>query len=198
MQQKNNKSSAIALTFLFPFAGLVYSLANWREKWAKNVFWLACVYLGAVFIFLPEGMGMGEGTDSARYAMDLLNMHGDSSGLLSVLAKYQLEQDMMDFYQPILTYLVSRVTDNAHVLFAVFAAVFGFFYSRNVWYILDKLPNSKQGIFIVLTILFFLICPITQINGVRMWTALHVYVYALMPYMLDRDKSKLWCWALAP
>ena len=129
MSHYNNssKQSAIMLTFLFPFAGLVYSLANWREKWAKNAFWLACVYLGAVFIFLPEGVGMGEGADGARYAMDLVNYHDDSSSLLGVLTKYRFERDMMDFYQPIVTYLVSRFTDNAHVLFTVFAAVFGFF-----------------------------------------------------------------------
>lgn len=198
MQQNNNKSTSLVLTFLFPFVGLIYSLANWRQSWAKNAFWLACVYLGAVFIFLPEGVALGEGTDSARYQMDLINFYGDNSSLFGVLAKYRIEHNMMDFYQPIITYLISRFTDNAHVLFAVFALVFGFFYSRNVWFILDKLPNKKQGIFVILTILYFLICPITQINGVRMWTALHVYVYALMPYLLDRDKSKLWCLALAP
>ena len=193
-----NNNSAFILTLLYPFAGLIYTLYNWRKPWAKNVFWLACVYLGAVFLFLPEGVALGEGTDSARYQLDLINFYGDNSSLSDVLAKYRLERGMMDFYQPILTYFVSRFTDNAHALFAVFALVFGFFYSRNVWYILDKLPNKKQGIFAILTILYFLICPITQINGVRMWTALHVYVYALMPYLLDRDKKKLWCLALAP
>lgn len=200
MSHYNNssKQSALLLTFLFPFAGLVYSLAHWRESWAKNAFWLACIYLGAAFIFLPEGVALGEGADSARYQMDLIRLYGDNSSLLNVLAKYRLERGMMDFYQPILTYLVSRFTDNAHILFAVSAAVFGFFYSRNVWFILDKLPQKNQGIFVILTILYFLICPITQINGLRMWTALHVYVYALMPYLLDRDKSKLWWLAMAP
>lgn len=196
--KKNNNLNALNLTFLFPLAGLINSLANWRQSWAKNAFWLACIYLGAVFIFLPDGVAVGEGTDSARYQLDLIHFYDDNSSLFGVLAKYRIERNVMDFYQPILTYLISRFTNNAHVLFAVFAFVFGFFYSRNVWYVLDKLPNNKQGIFNVLTILFFLICPITQINGVRMWTALHVYVYALMPYLLDRDKSKLWCLTLAP
>lgn len=196
--RRNEHSNNIVLTFLFPFVGLISSLANWRKSWAKNIFLFACIYLGAVFIFLPEGVALGEGTDSARYQLDLIHFYDDNSSLFGVLAKYRIERNMMDFYQPIITYLISRFTDNAHVLFAVFAFVFGFFYSRNVWYVLDKLPNKKQGIFVILTILYFLICPITQINGVRMWTALHVYVYALMPYLLDKDKSKLWCLALAP
>jgi len=49
-----------------------------------------------------------------------------------------------------------------------------------------------------LVTLYFLICPITHINGVRMWTALHVFVYATMPYLLERDRSKLWWVILTP
>lgn len=199
MKSANQETSGVSIiTLLSPIIGLITSLANWRKPWAKNVFWLACVYLGAVFIYWPDGTRLGEGADAGRYAMDLIDLYGNNLSLLEVLARNRLERGVMDYYQPIITYIISRFTDNAHVLFAVFAAVFGFFYSRNVWYILDKLPNKKQGIFVILTILYFLICPITQINGVRMWTALHVYVYALMPYLLDRDKSRLWGLALAP
>lgn len=198
MQQKNNNSSALFLTFIFPFAGLVYSLANWREKWAKNAFWIACIYLGAVFIFWPEGTILGQGADGGRYALDLMEFYSDDSGLWNVLKRYQFERNSMDYYQPIVTYLISRFTDNGHVLFAVFAIVFGFFYSRNIWYVLDRLPNKRFGSIGILVALYFLVCPITQINGVRMWTALHIYVYAMLPYLLDRDKSKLWYLILAP
>lgn len=198
MEQNNTKSTALFLTFIYPFAGLIYSLANWRQSWAKNAFWLACIYLGVVFIYYPEGTTLGVGADGGRYVLELENFYENGFDFLSVFAQYRLEKGSLDFYQLLVTYLVSCFTNNGHVLFSVFAIVFGFFYSRNIWYVLDRLPNNKQGIFIFLTILFFLICPITQINGVRMWTALHVYVYALMPYLLDRDKSKLWCLALAP
>lgn len=198
MQQNNNKSNALVLTFLFPFAGLIYSLANWRQSWAKNAFWLACVYLGAVFIFCPEGTILGVGADGGRYALDLMNFHENRSDFLSVLAQYRLERDSLDFYQPLVTYIVSRFTDNAHLLFAVFAAVFGFFYSRNIWYVLDRLPQKKLGNIFILVALYFLACPITQINGVRMWTALHVFVYAMMPYLWERDKSKLWWVIVTP
>ena len=198
MQQNNAKSTALFLTFLYPFAGLIYSLVNWRQSWAKNAFWLACVYLGTVFIFCPEGTVLGLGADGGRYALDLMLFHENQSDFLSVLAQYRLERDTLDYYQPLVTYIVSRFTNNAHFLFAVFAAVFGFFYSRNIWYVLDRLPQKKLGIIVILVALFFLVCPITQINGVRMWTALHVFVYAMMPYLMERDKSKLWCLALAP
>ena len=196
--RRNEHSKNIVLTFLFPFVGLISSLANWRQSWAKNVFWLACVYLGAVFIYCPEGTIIGQGIDGGRAVLELMDAYQNQASLSSLYIASKIIGGGLDIYKTLVIFVVSRFTSNGHVLFALLATVFGFFYSRNVWYILDKLPNKKQGVFVILPILYFLLCPITQINGVRMWTALHVYVYALMPYLLDRDKSKLWCLALAP
>ena len=109
-----------------------------------------------------------------------------------------VDQGSMDLYQPLMTYFISRFTDNGHVLFAAFAFVFGFFYSRNIWYVLEKLPDKKLGKLFILVTLYFLISPITNVNGVRMWTALHVFVYALLPYLLERKRSKLWLILLTP
>lgn len=200
MQISNNKNSTTAfiLTLLFPFGGLIYSLSHWRESWAKNIFWLACIYLGAVLIFMPEGTLLGDGADGGRYVLDMLQMRQSSTTLQDIFARYLKDPETMDLYFPIVALLVSSFTDNGHVLFAVFAIIFGFFYSRNIWYILEKLPNKKLGNLFILVSLYFLVCPITQINGVRMWTALHVFVYALMPYLLDRDKSKVWLVVLCP
>ena len=201
MQISNNRNSntAFILTLVFPFGGLIYTLSHWRESWAKNTFWLACIYMGAVFVYWPEGTILGVGADGGRYALWLIEMYNDSSLTISkILSGYQKDGVTMDLYQPLLTYLVSRFTDNGHVLFGVFAFVFGYFYSRNIWYILEKLPDKKLGGLFILVTLYFLICPITQINGVRMWTALHVFVYGMMPYLIERDKSKLWWVLLTP
>ena len=200
MHNKNNRNNTTAfiLTLVFPFGGLIYTLNHWRESWAKNTFWLACIYLGAVLVYWPEGTILGQGADGGRYVLDLMEMYGSNITLSQIFGQYQVDQHTMDLYQPLMTYFISRFTDNGHVLFAVFAFVFGFFYSRNIWYILEKLPNKKLGNLFILVSLYFLVCPITQINGVRMWTALHVFVYALMPYLLDRDKSKMWLMLLCP
>ena len=187
------------VTLLFPFVGLVLSLVQWKKSWAMNMFWLACIYMGAILIYHSEGTMFGEGMDSGRYVLILISMyHNPYITFWSVLSLYQIDMSYMDLYQQLITYFVSRFTDNGHVLFAVFATVFGFFYSRNIWYILDKLPSKKLGILYVLFGLFFLICPITQINGVRMWTALHVFVYAMLPYLVEKKKSRLWLLFITP
>lgn len=189
----NNKNSVFLVTLLFPFAGLIYSLIHWRERWARNVFWLVCVYLGAIFIYWPEGTSLGVGADGGRYVVELMNYH--QHDFYAAASTILLQKD---FYQPFITFLISRFTDNGHVLFAVFAFVFGFFYSRNIWYVLDRLPNRKLGWLGILVALYFLICPITQINGVRMWTGLHVFVYAMLPFLVEHDRSKLWWLATVP
>lgn len=197
----NNKTTATILTLIFPFGGLIYTLSHWREWWAKNAFWLACIYLGAVQIFCMEGTILGVSGDGGRYVLMLMEMYNNPSiSVFSIFSDFldSSNKNTVDLYQLLMTLLVSRITDNGHVLFAVFACVFGFFYSRNIWYILEKLPNRRFGYLVILVSLYFLTCPITQINGVRMWTALHVFTYGMMPYLLEHDKSKMWWVLLTP
>lgn len=200
MQIRNNRNSTTGfiLTLVFPFGGLIYTLSHWRESWAKNTFWLACIYMGAVLIYCPEGTILGQGADGGRYVLTLMEMYGSNITLSQIFGRYLIDQNTMDLYQPLMTFLISRFTDNGHVLFTAFAVVFGFFYSRNIWYVLEKLPEKKLGGLFILVTLYFLISPITQINGVRMWTALHVFVYGMMPYLMERDGSKLLCVLLTP
>ena len=186
----------ILLAILWPFGALVSALRNWRQPWAMNVFWVVCIYLGAIQIYHPEGTILGTGADGGRYVLQLIEMHEGSRGLLEQIAYNFSNTLAMDYYQIILTWIVSLFTDNGHVLFACFAAVFGFFYSRNMWYVLNRLSGINNKTILVFVILLFLTCPIWQINGVRMWTAAHVFMYALLPYMWEGDKRRLY-WLIA-
>lgn len=186
--------SMIIVTLLCPIVGLFYSLYHWRKFWAKNTFWLACMYMGAIQIFHPEGTTLGIGADGGRYALKLLHMHYMELTLRETVSFLFADNKSLDLYQPILTYIISRFTANGHVLFFVFAFVFGFFYSRNIWYVLEKLEGRLGDWSWVLIAFYFLICPIWNINGVRMWTALHIFVYGAMPFVFEKDRSKLkWC-----
>ena len=174
-QYNSERNLAFVVTLLFPFWGVIYSLYHWRASWAKNTFWLACIYMGMVQIFHPEGTILGDGADGGRYVLDLISMHVNVHSFTDV-AKVFYDGSTLDVYQKTLTFIVSRFTDNGHVLFFFFAVVFGFFYSRNIWYVLDKLPEKFNKYLWVLILFYFLVCPIWLINGVRMWTATHVFV----------------------
>ena len=174
---------------------LIRCLKCWRQPWAMNVFWIVCIYLGAIQIYCPDGTVLGTGADGGRYVLQLIEMHNASRGLLEQIA-YNFADYSLDYYQVILTWFVSLFTDNGHVLFACFAAVFGFFYSRNMWYVLNRISSIENKTILVFVFLLFLTCPIWQINGVRMWTAAHIFMYALLPYMWEGDKRRLY-WLIA-
>lgn len=198
---KENKKTftfALMLAILYPFGALIYTLWHWRENWAKNIFWIVCIYMGTVHVYWPEGTYLGAGADGGRHVLRLIEWHNLGYSLSTILENYLVDQHTMDLYQQLVTWAVAKVTDNGHVMFTVFAIVFGYFYSRNIWYILEKLPENIPVQFFILFTLFFLISPIYHINGARMWTALHIYVYAFMPYLLENDKKRLWLLLLTP
>jgi len=158
---------------------------------AKNLFWLFCIFLGMIHIYFPEG---GSGTDGTRYVQQLIELNHKPVSIDNFVSSFYENGKYIDIYQPTITYLLSIITDNPRLLFLIFALVFGFFYSRNIWFVLDKFPKIIGIPLILLTFYYILICPIWEINGVRMWTALHVFVYGALPYLYNSDKSKLiWC-----
>lgn len=187
----SNNKSWIGLSFLWPFVSLINCLRNWRQPWAMNAFWLVCIYMGAIQIYQPAGSALGEGVDGGRYAMQLIEMHDGNTSLLEEIALNFAFSNAMDYYQLILTWLVSCVTGNAHVLFACFAAVFGYFYSRNMWYVLNRISTPFSITVLLYMAVLFLICPIWSINGVRMWTAAQVFVFAILPYICEGNKKSL-------
>lgn len=186
----NNSNSNIISAILWPFGALYSALKNWRQPWAMNVFWMVCIFLGAIQIFHPTGEVLGKGADAGRYVIELQRMYSSVDNF-SQVSRHFYDGSTNDVFRSTLQFLVSRFTDNGHVFFFVLAIIYGFFYSRNIWYILGKIADQHiQGLWILIA-LFLLVCPIWQINGVRMWTALHVFCYGAIPYLLEGDKKKL-------
>lgn len=196
IRKDTSQSSAVGallITFFFPFFGLLLSLYYWRKSWAKNVFWMACMFMGAIQIYCPEGTLLGAGADAGRYVLELIDMHNNVHSFREV-SHYFYDGGTIDVFAPTLQFLVSRFTDNGHVFFFFVALIFGFFYSRNIWYVLEKLPDRLPRGLWVLILFFLLVCPIWLVNGVRMWTAAHIFAYGAMPYLIEgKKKNLIWC-----
>ena len=189
---KHTKSSFYyILALLWPFLSLIYTFRNIKSPWAKNVFWIVCIFMGFIQIYQPEGTILGVGADSGRYVIKMQDMYYNVNSFSELSSKFY-NGSTLDIYFTSLAYLISRFTTNGHVLYLVVALVFGFFYSRNVWYVIDRLPNKVSVTTLVLIGLLFLVCPIWSINGIRMWTALHMFVYGAMPFFIEGKKNKIW------
>ncbi len=163
---------------------MLLSTAKFDSKSSKNLFWYGCAFMGFVFIFNPV---FDTGADSTRIAKALVTMHSPDTTIKEVFSDLFVEDGNVDVYQLLVTYIVSIFTSNAHYLFLTMAIIFGFFYSRNVWRILDiiKLSANQTYIWIFIAMLF-LVNPIWNINGGRMWVALHVFIYGIFGYFFEK------------
>ena len=130
--------------------------------------------------------------DSSRYVISLINLYNKPMTWdVFTSSLYSEESDKADIYQPLITFILSRFTNNGNILFAVFGIVYGYFYSRNIWMILDLSKGKKiEWELWVVIIAFICVLGFWNLNGVRMWTAAHIFFYGVFQYLvLGRRKG---------
>lgn len=178
-----------------PFAATLLALRHPRDPAARNLVWIFVVYFGAVFYIAPDS-----GADSVRYAEWLAGMYASNFDFHALVNTFfQQGSRNQDIYQPLITWLVSRFTDNHAALFATFGVPFGYVYSRNIWFLVDRLPTHTGPLLIFLLFAFaFLVDIGSGLNGVRMWTALHVFAFGILNYCATRKYRYLLILTLTP
>jgi hypothetical protein len=177
---------AIAVSVFSPFLGLVLALLHPRHPAAKNLVWIFTIFYGTVFY-----IASGSGSDSVRYAETLSYMHNTGFELGDLVWDSPFYAgSYRDFYQPLVTFLVSRITDETWLLFGVFGILLGYVYSRNVWFLIEKLPSQPGLTIWGLIVAFAFVMNIGfSLNGVRMWTALHVFIFGVL-FFADTGQRK--------
>lgn len=188
MEQNNNQGFYAYILFLiWPFLATAAAFKNYKMPWAKNIFWLFCIFYGFTFAIGAES----EESDIVRYTANMQDLNRVEMPFSQAVEFYS-ESGQIDFVSTAVQIIVSRFTDRQPVLTMVFAIIFGFFFSRNIWYIMQRLEGKLQYITILLLVCFFLVNPIWNINGFRMWTAAHVFIYGLLPYLCEGKTRYLW------
>lgn len=181
-------SKGFWLTLLYPFAGIIYTFRNIQKKESEYSFFLICVYFGLAFIYMSLTGMMGDGADSERYALALIEAHSMKSISLS---DYLVFRQRDDLYANILLYLVSRFTANPQFFYGIVATIFGLFFAKTSWIVINETENKK---YVWLFIVVMLLCaPIWKINGVRWWTALYVFLYGLFSFLKGKKWKIIWC-----
>lgn len=184
-----NKSYHWVFFYLQPFFTLIYYLVNFRKPAAKNIMW-------AFTIFFTMTIAIGiesEGADINAYMEDVKLM-SEFKWSWNELVKYYQESGEIDVFRIFFSYFLSRFTDNGYILLLFFGFIYGYFYSRNMWFILDRVQGKLKSASILLLFCFFLIVPIWYLGGFRFWTATHVFVFGLLPYLFTgKKKTLLWC-----
>ena len=187
MDNANNKSGfyAAMLLFVWPFLAVVSAFKNYREGWAKNTLWAFVAFYGFVFAIGAES----QNSDIVRYVAEIDKLYGVSMSLSDVIS-YYLQSGEVDILRTFIAITVSRLTESQAVLTLVYGTIFGFFFSRNIWFVLDRLKGKIHPVTTLLVVCFFLVIPIWNINTFRMWTAAHIFIYGLLPFLFEGKKDR--------
>ena len=174
------------LFLLLPFFASITAVRNFRAPWAKNVVWAFVVFYGFTFAIAKEN----NDTDIVRYIDELKELYGKSLSFSDMINLFR-ESGEADVLRTIIAILVSRFTSSAQVLTAVYGFVFGFFFSRCIWYIIERMKGKLKWAAVIMLIVFALIDPFWNLNGFRFNSAVLVFIYGAMPFVFENKKSKL-------
>jgi len=183
-QHASKRSEAIILFLFSPVISLITAFRNHRQPWGKNIVWAFVVFFG--YNFIVSGL-----MDSTRYSARLLELSQNNIGGIQDFFNLIYEKDTgyVDILEPIITFILSRFTTDSRVLFAVFGFVFGYFYSRNLWFLLSYANGKLRREALPFLIVAALVIAIWQINGFRFWTAAHVFIFGIFT-LLSQGKIK--------
>ncbi len=174
------------LFIVFPFFSLITAVRSFRASWAKNIVWAFVVFYGFTFAIGKESSD----NDINRYVGELKEMYLKDFSV-NEFVNFFTESGEADLARTLIAIIVSRFTQSQQVLTAVYGFIFGFFFTRNLWYIFDRLKGNLKWLSIIMLLIFFLVNPFWNINGFRFNTAAHIFIFGLLPYLVENKKKSL-------
>jgi hypothetical protein len=166
---------------------MIFTFLDFTSENAKNIFWAFCTFYGLTFAIGTESSS----SDITRYVLELQWLFDQKELTLSEIVQYFVQSGEVDILRTILSYTVSRFTDSQAALTTVYAFIFGYFFSRNIWYVFGFLKGNLSIYLKILILALVLVVPIWFLGGFRMWTAFHIFMYGLLPYILENKKKRL-------
>jgi hypothetical protein len=155
--------------------------------WAFTVFFAMTIAIGHE----------AENSDINRYMDEVQSFHSEPMSIDSGLEYFEKSGEV-DVLRTFLAITISRFTANGYYLLLVYGFIFGFFFSRNMWFVLNHLKGKLKWVVVLLVTAMFLVMPIWTLGGFRYNTATHVFIYGLLPYLYSGNKKTLWWCFITP
>lgn len=179
----SNSVHYLILFIVWPFLAFCIALTSYSQKEARRVVYFFLIYFGLTLVIHDKFY-----FDAAGYALDFQkNATLPFSDFFKIVGGLYNTDTSVDVFEPFVSFLVSRFTSDYRVLFAVYAAIFGFFYLKSID-LLYKGYLKNPGLNVSIHLAFFsIILPITAISGFRMWTAAWIFFYGAYHAVLYRE-----------
>lgn len=181
--QKKLDSSVGYITFLFlPILSVIIAINNYREKWAKNVVWAFTAFYAYHF------SAPNEGADINAY-INKFNSYTDQVYSIPefIRSLYSEGSTTLDVIEPLTSYLISQVTRDHHFLLLTYGIIFGFFFSRNIWFFIERTKGKLTIQALVILLLLIIQIGIWNLNGFRFWCAAHIFIYAALQLIVLKN-----------
>lgn len=182
-KQHEDQKSTYYIVFIYlvwPLLAVFLALWNYRSRWGKNILWAFIAFYGFCFAIGTES----QDSDIVRYAEEVQYLHGIQMSAADAIAYYK-QSGEVDILRTFIAVTVSRFTGSQAVLTLIYGIIFGFFFSRNIWYVLSHLEGKMRPITILLMVCLFLVIPIWSITTFRMWTAAQIFIYGILPFLFE-------------
>ncbi|PZD76611.1 EpsG family protein [Mesonia sp. K7] len=198
-EEKTDQAIKIILFLISPFIATFYALRNLKTRSSFLIFFLFAVFFGMSFT-VDLGKNESSSFDGASYREKFeryIYYYNETDFITSLDNFLYLNEGAKDYYFFSLSYFVSQITNNYHVLFMVIAIVFAFFALKSLKFlVLEKNFQTNFGGFVLLSL--FMINDIFNINGVRFWTAAWVGVYCIFQIFRNNNKKYFLLAAITP
>jgi hypothetical protein len=165
-------TSYLILFIIWPFLAFLIALANYTHKEARTVIFFFLVYFGLTFVSDNELMDSFRYVETWRFYASL-----PFSDIFRAVTGYYSYSSSVDFMEPLVAFLISRITESHHIFFAVFAGIFAFFYLRSYNLLFDQYKNSPNWNSWVFMIFTLVVIPITSLSVLRMWIAAWIFFF---------------------
>ncbi len=180
------KSKHYLLLFIvWPFLAFITAIVNYRQKNARKVVYFYLIYYGLTFVLKNIGV------DSERYALELKQTAELPFSVFFKIVGGLYTDTSVDILQPLITFIISRFTSHHSLLFAVFAAIFSFFYLKSINLLHDRYSKYPGWNALIIMVFFIMVTPVTTVGGVRMPIAIWIFFYGAYHVILYRDARYL-------
>ena len=195
VETKKDLIGKLVLFLISPTLSVIYSFKRANTKSSYLIFFLTSVLFGLAFIAeTPTLSASYIDSQGYRRQFERYTMLTDSYFLDRLNEYLSYNSKIKDFYYETITFFVSRVTDNYHFLFMVFAIVFSYFALKSFRFFTSEKSFDSSIVTYILTYLF-LFNDIFNINGVRFWTASWIAIYCIFQ-IIKKENNKYYLLAL--
>lgn len=181
-EKKNDILIKLILFLISPFVSFLYSLLRIKTKSSFVVFFLFSVVFG-----MSMNYDKFSELDGFRHKEDFLTYQNQtiSSYTNSVKAFFTSDNNQnKDLYEITIKFLISRFTNNYHVLYMFLAVIFSIF-SLKTFKIFTSEKEFDNSFFTYVLAYIFMSIQIFEINGVRFYTAAWIALFSLFKIFRD-------------